>query len=206
MPVVEGTEYGFRAWKSNIRGVDLNRNFSVNWENTIHDHGNDSARFRGAFPFSEPETRAILRVIRANEFLAYISFHAQGEELYWSRNTPLALRLAERAARETGFGMLCGSAEAGEPGRRRNAAPTARDGADPEARDGGSFLEYVEANGRSPFLTVELCPYVGPFPYPDTDFDRVWAPAGNICLMAADALTNFSIVIPGLSNNPKNDE
>ncbi|MDR1204982.1 MAG: hypothetical protein LBL26_05820 [Peptococcaceae bacterium] len=175
MPVVEGAEYGYRAWKSNIRGVDLNRNFSVNWGGPVLSRGGASAWYGGEYPFSEPETQAVLRVIRANEFQAYISFHAQGEGLYWSKNTSRALRLAERVGRETGFELLSENEDVEDAGTEKG--------------DGGSFLEYVEAKGRSPFLTVELCPYVGPYPYPDADFDRVWEPAGSICLAAAAALS-----------------
>jgi hypothetical protein len=131
---------------------------------------------------------------RAEKFWGYISFHAQGEGLYWSNNTPQALRLAERVSRETGFELLseyekendCGHGN--DHGNGEGAGIGSGEAKKNEPPDGGSFLEYVEATGESPFLTVELCPYVGPYPYPDADFDRVWRPAASICLMAADEL------------------
>jgi hypothetical protein len=167
MPIVEGAAYGCRAWKSNINGVDLNRNFSANWVRTRHAHLYASARFRGKHAFSEPETRHIAAYIRAGSFRAYLSFHAQGEGIYWSKTGVLAFRIARRICLETGFELL----------RDDSAHP-----------DGGSLMEYIEACDKKAFLTVELCPYVGPYPFPDADFDKVWGPAGTICLIVADRI------------------
>ena len=53
---------------------------------------------------------------------------------------------------------------------------------------GGSFFDYVYRNFKKPTITVELCPYVGNFPYPNDDFDTVWKPAKNILLVVGNEI------------------
>ena len=96
----------FDQWKSNGRGVDLNRNFDANWD--IHYDPREIAgpaysAYRGTAPESEPETQALLRLTRAFQPTVTLSYHSRGEYVYWyfyqpgdalSRDEALALRLA----------------------------------------------------------------------------------------------------------------
>jgi Zinc carboxypeptidase len=63
-------------------GVDLNRNYDFNWA-----HGGSgeagSERYRGPFPFSEPETAALAALAREERFLCSITYHSQGEVIYY---------------------------------------------------------------------------------------------------------------------------
>ena len=43
-------------------------------------------------------------------------------------------------------------------------------------------------NNEEPMITVELCPYVGNYPYPNSDFDTVWKPAKNILLAVGNEI------------------
>ena len=58
-----------RHTRKNARGVDLNRNFPVRW---IRQHG---AYDSGRRPASEPETRAMMRFLRAVRPTYVVSFH-----------------------------------------------------------------------------------------------------------------------------------
>ena len=57
----------FNRRRSNARGINLNRNFSVNW--------GVSREPAGTGPFSEPETLAIKKFIEKNKYLMTIDIH-----------------------------------------------------------------------------------------------------------------------------------
>jgi len=66
-------------------GVNLNRNYDFNW---AHGGSADPAdrRYRGPYPFSETETRAIAELAQQKRFLLSISYHSQGEVVYYPWN------------------------------------------------------------------------------------------------------------------------
>ena len=83
-------------WQANARGVDLNHNFNADWQD-LHLReqqsgftGPSHTRFGGTHPESEPETQAITKICRENNFTHALAFHSQGEEIYWNygKNTP----------------------------------------------------------------------------------------------------------------------
>lgn len=63
-------------------GVDVNRGYSYNWAmgGTADPNG---ASFRGAHPFSEAENRAMRRLADLRQFLLSISYHSQGEVIFY---------------------------------------------------------------------------------------------------------------------------
>ncbi len=79
-------------WRKNRRGgdgvvrypegVDLNRNYDFNW---AHGGSGDTAseRYRGPFPFSEPEVAAVAALAREERFVCSITYHSQGEVIYY---------------------------------------------------------------------------------------------------------------------------
>jgi hypothetical protein len=66
-------------------GVDINRNYDFNWA-----HGGSpdpmSERYRGSYPFSESENRAFAGLARSRRFLASLTYHSQGEVIYYPWN------------------------------------------------------------------------------------------------------------------------
>jgi hypothetical protein len=66
-------------------GVDINRNYDFNW---AHGGSDDSSseRYRGAFPFSEAENRAMRQLATSERFLCSITYHSQGEVIYYPWN------------------------------------------------------------------------------------------------------------------------
>jgi len=57
-----------------IGGVDLNRNYPVDWEKAVSDPA--SPVYRGSAPFSEPETQALRDLVLEHNFTHAISFHS----------------------------------------------------------------------------------------------------------------------------------
>ncbi len=66
-------------------GIDLNRNYDFNW---AHGGSGDptSGRYRGAFPFSESEPRALADLARSKRFLLSLTYHSQGEVIFYPWN------------------------------------------------------------------------------------------------------------------------
>ena len=97
---------GNRLWRKNLRdnngdgranvgdGVDLNRNFPTKW--SYDDEGASAApaseTFRGPRPASEPETRALDRLMRRVGFEFLLSYHSASSQLLygtaWQVDTP----------------------------------------------------------------------------------------------------------------------
>ena len=87
VPVVnpDGYQYSWgqdRYWRKNRRdrhGVDLNRNFAVAWGGDGSSSFKRSEVYRGAYPFSEPETAALRDLARRERIALHIDFHAYGQ-------------------------------------------------------------------------------------------------------------------------------
>lgn len=76
--------------KIELMGVDLNRNYGVAWDKEGGSSTDPCAEnYRGAFPFSEPETRAIrdFLVSHKNQIKFVYNFHAFGNMYLWPYNS-----------------------------------------------------------------------------------------------------------------------
>ena len=77
------------GWKANIVGVDLNLNYPAGWENAKqikYEQGFTSPGprdFVGTALLSEVESRAVYDFTRAHDFLLTLSYHSQGQVIYW---------------------------------------------------------------------------------------------------------------------------
>lgn len=77
------------GWKANIAGVDLNLNYPASWE-TARDIKFAQGFTRpgprdyvGPFPLSEPESRAMANISNINSYQLTLSYHTQGNIIYW---------------------------------------------------------------------------------------------------------------------------
>jgi len=92
-------------WKANIRGVDLNRNYPAGWEKSkkqelsLDIKGPAAKGFGGYSALSEPESRAMADFTNKMKFDLTISYHTQGEEIYWKYGDKV-LEGAERYANQ----------------------------------------------------------------------------------------------------------
>lgn len=66
--------------RKNSRGVDLNRNFDADWDSVDYSYGLSSddpksPTYRGPYPNSEPEVKALIRLMEAVKPKAVFSYH-----------------------------------------------------------------------------------------------------------------------------------
>jgi hypothetical protein len=91
----------------NDRGVDLNRNFPVNWEKDWEREGcwDLTPTSGGETPGSEPETQTLMNFIRVKHVEVLISYHSAALGVFpggepWQRDS---IRFAKALSRTTGY-------------------------------------------------------------------------------------------------------
>ena len=165
--------FGYRGWKANSNGVDLNNNFDILW----YSKGKPSfSGYSGPYAASEPETQAMQNFINDADYEIFASFHTQGQVLYWMDSIcdqTLKQKFKphiDRICREIGFTEMPPDTSVGYS---------------------GYMTDYVRYFRKKMAMTIELCPYVGDYPYPETEFDKIAYPVRNIGLILADICTQL---------------
>ena len=158
-------------WNANARGVDINHNFNADWY-ALRDFeekqgilGPSPRRYGGPYPESEPETKAITRFLRSVDVDMLISFHSQGEEIYYEygNNTPeKSLYIAKILASLTEYTLV------------KNEGHCA----------GGGLKDWFIEERRKPAFTIEIGKGQNPLPIADADeiYERI-APAMAVSLL-----------------------
>lgn len=93
-----------KVWQANASGVDINHNFNADWKSVLISPG--PTKYGGEFPESEPETRAVIKLLRKTEPELFIAFHSQGREIYYDFNgmeSKSAKQNAEDVAGKCGY-------------------------------------------------------------------------------------------------------
>lgn len=101
----------FTHWQANIRGVDLNHNYSAGFEEykaverEAGITGGCATRYSGEYPESEPETAALCSYLRYNDGIRLmLTLHTQGEEIFCGDGTaPGCAKLGRMISRMTGY-------------------------------------------------------------------------------------------------------
>lgn len=77
------------GWKANIAGVDPNLSYPANWEvakriKFAQGYTRPGPRdFVGSAPLASPEARSLYDYTKAHDFMLTLSYHTQGEVIYW---------------------------------------------------------------------------------------------------------------------------
>ena len=102
------------GWKANIRGVDLNLQFPAGWEQAKQIKFNQGFTrpaprdFVGFGPLTEPESLAIYNFTLQHSFSLVISFHTQGEVIFWQFQDyipPKSYYIANEFSRVSGYSL-----------------------------------------------------------------------------------------------------
>ena len=102
------------VWQANIRGVDLNHNYDAGFERSrllLKELGIDRpgpTRYPGPYPESEPESHALAELTRARDYAMTLSFHSQGEVIYYgymNYTPPEAEEIGQKLAEASGYGL-----------------------------------------------------------------------------------------------------
>ena len=165
---------GYRAWKANINGVDLNRQYPAYWEEKYDDVKRPASQnYKGSASATEPEVQAMMALARSDDFVLSASFHTKGEVIFWADSGTVnaingAKDIAVRMGELTGYELMPVSEK-----------PSAF---------GAGFENWFRQEFLRPAFCIELTPEDGTDePHDDAEFDSlVWEKVKYIGLFLAE--------------------
>ncbi|WP_088072620.1 M14 family metallopeptidase [Gottfriedia luciferensis] len=146
----------FKAWKANVRGVDLNRQYPAGW-NTLSGNklqpGPDN--HKGKKPLSEPEVKALYDFTNRHNFKNTVSYHSSGNIIFWHYNQTGSQMTRDKAiatklSKQTGYSLV-----------------------PPKKGGGGGYKDWYVLAKKRPGFTIEISPYVGNRPVPNSYFSSI---------------------------------
>ena len=159
------------GWKANISGVDLNLQYPAGWEQAREIKfaqgftGPAPRDYVGASPLSAPESRALYQLTLRFDPAATLSYHTQGNVIYWKylNLEPEGSRaLAERLGEVSGYAVE----------------------QTPYASGFAGFKDWFILNYDRPGYTIEAG--LGSNPLPIAQFEEIYAQ--NIGILAETAI------------------
>ncbi|MCL2563484.1 MAG: M14 family metallocarboxypeptidase [Oscillospiraceae bacterium] len=114
-----------QGWKANGRGVDLNLQYPAAWERAREIKFAQGVRLPGPRDYvggavlSEPESRALYEYTLRHDFQLTLSYHSQGEVIYWKYLDylpPRAREIGETFAALSGYALEETPYESGHAG------------------------------------------------------------------------------------------
>ncbi|WP_018394687.1 M14 family metallocarboxypeptidase [Bacillus sp. 37MA] len=167
---INGGKTNFSAWKANVRGVDLNRQYPAAWSTICCDPGKPSSQnYKGPKALSEPEAKAMYDFTLAHSFKASAAYHSSGQIIYWHFHQSGAQKtrdyaIAKKVSSKTGYSLV---------------APQSNP-------SGGGYTDWFIQSEQKPGLTIEVSPYVGNQPVPLVYFSSIWKQNNSIGLLLAN--------------------
>lgn len=165
------------GWKANIRGVDLNLQYPAGWEDAREIKSAQGFRYPGPrdyvgpAPLSEPESRAVYDFTLERDFTLTLSYHSQGEVIYWKYDDylpPHSWEIAQEFSRLSGYA----------------AEET------PEASGNAGYKDWFIQQFNRPGYTIEVGRGVNPLPI--EQFDKIYQDNEPILALAAIIINLFA--------------
>lgn len=158
----------FTAWKANIRGVDLNRQYPAGWSSLKNNKvkpGPDN--HKGKKPLSEPEVKALYDFTNKHSFKNTVAYHSSGNIIFWHYNQKGSQmtrdkKIATKLSKQTGYSLVA-----------------------PAKGGGGGYKDWYVTAKKRPGYTIEISPYVGNRPVPNSYFNSIMKKNVNIGLIMA---------------------
>jgi len=147
------------GWKSNIAGVDPNLQYPASWElardiKFAQGYTRPAPRdFVGSAPLEAPEPRAIYDFTLAHNFKLTLSYHTQGEVIFWkyaNLDPPRAYKIGREFERLSGYALIL---------------------TPPESANAG-YKDWFIATYNRPGYTIEAG--LGVSPLPISQFDTIY--------------------------------
>lgn len=104
-----------KSWQANVKGIDINHNFDAGFQKLKQlerENGIVSPsprQYGGAYPHSEPETVALVKLCQRYYVKSAYAFHSQGQEIFYEygKSTPPRGRyMAELFAHLSGYELV----------------------------------------------------------------------------------------------------
>ena len=158
------------GWKANLNGVDLNLQFPAGWEQAkeikySQGFNRPAPRdFVGFGPLTEPESLAIYNFTLKHDFKLIITYHTQGQEIYWNFqniNPPRGFEIGQQFSSASGYELA-------------------------EVPYNSSFAGYKDwfiQNYKRPGYTIEAG--LGNNPLPISQFDEIYNDNIGILVLGA---------------------
>ncbi|MDT3700937.1 MAG: M14 family metallopeptidase [Thermincola sp.] len=159
-----------QVWKANIQGTDLNVNYSADWQREheleiqLGITGPAPRDYGGPYPLSAPESAAMVNFTNQHNFSLTISYHTQGEVIYYSYQNlepPETLRIAQLFSQVSGYAISQNPSEAAFAG----------------------YKDWFIQNFRRPGFTIEVGR--GTNPLPVSQFPLIYRQNEEILLLGA---------------------
>ena len=166
---INGWKWDFSGWKANIKGVDLNRQYDADWpfikNSTAVPAPSD---YKGPYPESESESRALADFTRKYLPEMTISYHSSGSIIFWyyfqeGSQYTRDLRLAGELGQITGYYPV----------------PAGKD------ISGGGYKDWFIKEFGKPGFTIEIGKTINGKPLPIGEFYDIWLRNKNVGLFAA---------------------
>lgn len=158
-------------WKLiNITGVDLNLQFPAGWENAreikySQGYTRPAPRdFVGFGPLTEPEALAIYNFTLSHNFSLVLSYHSQGEVIYWQFqdfNPPRSQYIGEQFSNSSGYSLE----------------------STPYNSSFAGYKDWFIQDYNKPGYTVEVG--LGTNPLPISQFDKIYSDNLGILVLGA---------------------
>ncbi|ADL12999.1 M14 family metallopeptidase [Acetohalobium arabaticum] len=148
---------GFKRWKANGRGVDLNKQFPADWNQVKSKNSPHFKSYKGPKPESEPESQALADLTRSKKFEAVVAFHNSGNIIYWYYNQKgeeynRDYKLGKLLSKETGYKLVA-------PEESSTAAAGYKDWFIKEFKLPGFTIEIGEGKTKQPLPSDKLGKY-----------------------------------------------